>query len=105
MNKFGIGILALISPLTTSVLGFCSNRRKLLMVFLGLLPLIAGNYAINHYLGLSTIPKVLLSLPMILTFWIGLRLNVIGLTGGIATGKSSVSRALRSKGFYIVDAD
>ena len=31
--------------------------------------------------------------------------KVIGLTGGIATGKSTVSRILKDKGFCIVDAD
>ncbi|OZI12836.1 dephospho-CoA kinase [Bacillaceae bacterium SAS-127] len=31
--------------------------------------------------------------------------NIIGLTGGIASGKSTVSRMLKEKGFTIVDAD
>lgn len=31
--------------------------------------------------------------------------RVIGLTGGIATGKSTVSNLLKEHGFYIVDAD
>lgn len=31
--------------------------------------------------------------------------KVIGLTGGIATGKSTVSKMLEERGFYIVDAD
>lgn len=34
-----------------------------------------------------------------------LNIPVIGLTGGIATGKSTVSQILKSKGFAIVDAD
>ena len=32
-------------------------------------------------------------------------MKVIGLTGGIASGKSTVSRMLRQKGTYIIDAD
>ncbi|KXG78857.1 Dephospho-CoA kinase [Fervidicola ferrireducens] len=32
-------------------------------------------------------------------------MKVIGLTGGIASGKSTVSRMLRQKGAYIIDAD
>ncbi|MGO1989651.1 dephospho-CoA kinase [Mammaliicoccus vitulinus] len=31
--------------------------------------------------------------------------SVIGLTGGIATGKSTASNILKERGFYIVDAD
>ncbi|MGG1689478.1 dephospho-CoA kinase [Heyndrickxia ginsengihumi] len=31
--------------------------------------------------------------------------NIIGLTGGIASGKSTVSSMLKSKGFTIIDAD
>lgn len=31
--------------------------------------------------------------------------KIIGLTGGIASGKSTVSNLLRRKGFAIVDAD
>lgn len=33
------------------------------------------------------------------------QLPIIGLTGGIATGKSTVSKILESKGFKIIDAD
>ena len=33
------------------------------------------------------------------------KMRVIGLTGGIATGKSTVSRMLAEKGLPIVDAD
>ncbi len=32
-------------------------------------------------------------------------MNVVGLTGGIATGKSTVSRMLAAAGAYIIDAD
>lgn len=32
-------------------------------------------------------------------------MSVIGLTGGIASGKSTVSRLLAAHGFAIVDAD
>jgi dephospho-CoA kinase len=33
------------------------------------------------------------------------KIPIIGLTGGIATGKSTASRYLRDKGFLIIDAD
>jgi dephospho-CoA kinase len=35
----------------------------------------------------------------------GLSLPLIGLTGGIASGKSTVSNMLRNRGFHIIDAD
>ena len=105
MKKIGIAFLAFLTPLATTLLGLFSYRRKLIATVLGLMPLLAGNYLLNQQLGLSTQACLLLSIPAILTFWIGLRLNVVGLTGGIATGKSSVSRMLQAKGFHIVDAD
>jgi len=38
-------------------------------------------------------------------FFIGSRIRVVGLTGGIASGKSSVSHRFRQLGFPVVDAD
>jgi dephospho-CoA kinase len=35
----------------------------------------------------------------------GLSLPIIGLTGGIATGKTTVSKLLKQKGFPLIDAD
>lgn len=32
-------------------------------------------------------------------------MSVIGLTGGIASGKSSVSKMLKQKGYYVIDCD
>ena len=40
-----------------------------------------------------------------LSMWVGSRLNVIGLTGGIACGKSTVSEELKKQGVVIIDAD
>ena len=40
-----------------------------------------------------------------LPLWFGGKMQVIGLTGGIATGKSSVSRILAQEDFKIIDAD
>lgn len=37
--------------------------------------------------------------------YFGSKLQVIGLTGGIATGKSTVSTILAENGFDIIDAD
>lgn len=34
-----------------------------------------------------------------------LNIPIIGLTGGIASGKSTVSKELSAKGFYVIDAD
>ena len=37
--------------------------------------------------------------------FIGQKMRVIGLTGGIACGKSTVSKMLAKEGFVIIDAD
>lgn len=36
---------------------------------------------------------------------VGKRVKVVGLTGGIACGKSAVSGILRDEGFHIIDCD
>ena len=38
-------------------------------------------------------------------FFIAIKMRVIGLTGGIATGKSTVSALLKVEGFLIIDCD
>ena len=38
-------------------------------------------------------------------YWVGTRMCVVGLTGGIACGKSTVSEYLKEHGFSIVDCD
>ena len=43
---------------------------------------------------------------MISGFFIGMQLVLTGLTGGIATGKSTVSKVLKEEhGYEIIDAD
>jgi hypothetical protein len=42
---------------------------------------------------------------LIFSLFIGTNFQVIGLTGGVATGKSSVSMILAENGFDIIDAD
>ena len=37
--------------------------------------------------------------------YLGLKFRVIGLTGGIASGKSTVSKILSENGYKIIDAD
>lgn len=46
-----------------------------------------------------------LAVVALLAYFHGRRVRCIGLTGGIATGKSAVSRMLAAKGAVIVDAD
>jgi uncharacterized protein YabE (DUF348 family) len=46
-----------------------------------------------------------INFPSFFGFYCGLKLRVIGLTGGIATGKSTVSNILKSEGFDIIDSD
>jgi Dephospho-CoA kinase (EC 2.7.1.24) len=33
------------------------------------------------------------------------RAKIIGITGGIATGKSTVVEIIKSKGYFVIDAD
>lgn len=46
-----------------------------------------------------------LNIFIMLALYVGSKLQIIGLTGGIATGKSTVSKILSENGFDIIDAD
>ena len=49
--------------------------------------------------------NVILNIFSLFAFFFGIRMQVIGLTGGIASGKSTVSNMLKQEGFEIIDAD
>lgn len=57
------------------------------------------------FFDIPIIGTTLINVFGIVAFWIGLKFSVIGLTGGISCGKSSVSNILKSEGFLIIDAD
>jgi len=48
---------------------------------------------------------LLINIPILFGFLLGNNFKLIGLTGGIATGKSAVSAILAENGFSIIDAD
>lgn len=48
---------------------------------------------------------LIFNLLMILCLYLGTHFQLIGLTGGIATGKSTVSQILSENGFDIIDLD
>ena len=41
----------------------------------------------------------------LVAYWVGTRMCVVGLTGGIACGKTTVCEQLKQHGFHIVDCD
>ena len=49
--------------------------------------------------------NILLNVISCIGFFLGIKMQVIGLTGGIACGKSTVCDLLRSEGFTIIDCD
>jgi dephospho-CoA kinase len=48
---------------------------------------------------------LLFNIFLIICIFLGSKLQIIGLTGGIATGKSTVSEILSQNNFDIIDAD
>ncbi len=52
-----------------------------------------------------SIGSFLYGAPLLFSLWFGTRLNIIGLTGGIACGKSTVSEILKENNVEIIDAD
>lgn len=57
---------------------------------------------IDNYLGIATKEPYAIN---ILTFFLGSPLKVIGLTGGIASGKSAITQWLAEQGAHVIDAD
>lgn len=64
------------------------------------------------YVGILVIIEALLYKTSALHFWIsviftllGFRMLVPGLTGGVASGKTTVASYLKSRGWYVIDAD
>ena len=55
--------------------------------------------------GIPIIIQFLFMGSLVGVLYFGTQLQVIGLTGGISTGKSTVSRILAENGFDIIDAD
>ena len=49
--------------------------------------------------------NILLNIVSCIGFFFGIKMQVIGLTGGIACGKSTVCDLLRNQGFTIIDCD
>lgn len=55
--------------------------------------------------GNLMMPMWLCTLVNMIAFFIGTRMCVIGLTGGIACGKTTCGKILKKHGFTIVDSD
>ena len=49
--------------------------------------------------------QFLISFYLVTCVFVGVKMQIIGLTGGIATGKSTVSKMLGDEGFAMIDAD
>ena len=89
-----------------AAMGFFSRRVRLfrnrllasVVFFIHTLMLV---WVFNLQMGYVLASNLFAMLPL----WLGTKMQVIGLTGGIATGKSSVSRILAAEDFKIIDAD
>jgi hypothetical protein len=64
-----------------------------------------SNWLYKNVFGVGFLPVWLANLINVNAYFLGTRLCVIGLTGGIACGKTAVCEILKSNGFKIVDAD
>ena len=49
--------------------------------------------------------NILINVCALISFYLGIKLQVIGLTGGIACGKTTVSNILKENGYTIIDCD
>ena len=64
------------------------------------------NFIVLYYgFGVPFLIQLLINILEVLGVYFGSQFQIIGLTGGIATGKSTVSKILEENGFDIIDAD
>ena len=59
----------------------------------------------TYAFGTTVFTIIALNVVSIMSLWAGLKVPVIGLTGGIACGKSTVSNIFKREGYTIIDAD
>ena len=84
-----------------AILGLKSQKLKLNKAKISVLFAIALGVSYALFKNLAWF----VNFPCFIGFYCGLKFKVIGLTGGIATGKSTVSNILKSEGFDIIDSD
>ena len=99
-------------PLTMVLFGYYGlmSKKSLKWVF-------RNKYAISVFFmiqfiisaflfGIPLLPNSLFNFMCLIAFFIGVKIPVVGLTGGIACGKSSVTKILKEDcGFTIIDLD
>lgn len=103
--------LLVIAYLILLIIGFLAlgvfNRRS---KWLSSKPMLMLIFFMNNLIpfagfGFSIFVTILVNIVGIVAYWLGIKMKVIGLTGGIASGKSTVSKLLKEEGFIIIDAD
>ena len=95
-------VMLLTAPFVGGVVGWLASRSRVSRLLLQ--PWLVGVAAVT-LAALQRVPTAL-AVALHIGFTVGRRLHVIGLTGGVGTGKSSVSRVWRDqRRATIVDAD
>ena len=89
------GLYGLASTTVFAAMGFFSRRirifrKRLFASFVIFVHTMMLVWVFNLQMGYVILSNILAMVPL----WLGAKMQVIGLTGGIATGKSSVSRIL-----------
>ena len=88
------------------LVGLFSKRRRVLRSKWTLSLIFGTNLIFPQFvLAMPFVGTTLLNMAGMCSMYLGLRFKVIGLTGGIASGKSTVSRLLSENGYKIIDAD
>ena len=102
----GLSIFQLSSICVFFMVGLLSKRNSILQKKSILSLIFMANIMVPQFVfQIPFIGTTIINLLGFGAFYLGIKFRVIGLTGGIASGKSTVSKILKENGFKIIDAD
>jgi len=79
--------------------------QKMSPQFLVFVVYLLNFFTLIYGFGVPFYLHILVNVALISCVYFGSQFQVIGLTGGIATGKSTVAKILGEQGFTVLDAD
>jgi dephospho-CoA kinase len=106
LKYVGLGAYSLACFCVFFYVGLMTKKYRIFKNKAALTALFGSNLLVSGFaFKMSIFGTTMVNFAGLSAMYFGIKMRCIGLTGGIATGKSSVSRILKEQGFKVVDAD